>query len=69
MFDKAASEYGIDMKSSIMVGDKLSDLQAAKSAGVGRLVLFGDSTSELPSNELPFNTRSRLVDIIELLVH
>lgn len=69
MFDKAASEYGIDMKSSIMVGDKLSDLQAAKSAGVGRLVLFGDSTSELPSNELPFNARSSLVDIIELLVH
>lgn len=69
MFDKAAREYGIDMKSSIMVGDKLSDLQAANSAGVGRLVLFEDSTSELPSNNFPVNTRSSLADIIDLLVH
>ena len=69
MFDEAASEYGIDMKSSIMVGDKLSDLQAAKSAGVGKLVLFGDSTSELSDNELPFYTKSSLAGIIELLDH
>jgi D-glycero-D-manno-heptose 1,7-bisphosphate phosphatase len=68
MFIKAAREYGIDMKSSIMVGDKLSDLQAARSAGVGTLVLFEDSACELPSNELQFNKRSKLADIIELLV-
>ena len=69
MFIKAASEYGIDMKSSIMVGDKLSDLQAAKSAGVGRLVLFEDSATRLTNSEFHLNRRSSLADIIELLVH
>jgi D-glycero-D-manno-heptose 1,7-bisphosphate phosphatase len=68
MFDLAATEFGIDMKSSMMVGDKISDLRAAKTAGINNLVLFGDRTSNFSSDEFPFNTRSNLKDIVELIV-
>lgn len=68
MFDLAATEFGIDMKSSMMVGDKMSDLRAAKTAGINNLVLFGDRTSNFSSDEFPFNTRSNLKDIVELIV-
>lgn len=36
MFLKALSEFNIDMKSSIMIGDKQSDIDAASGAGVGK---------------------------------
>ena len=35
MLLQAAEKYGIDLEHSIMIGDKGSDMQAAKSAGVG----------------------------------
>lgn len=35
MLLQAAEKYGLDMARSIMVGDKDSDMQAAKNAGVG----------------------------------
>jgi D-glycero-D-manno-heptose 1,7-bisphosphate phosphatase len=35
MLLQAAEKYGIDLEHSIMIGDKDSDMQAAKSAGVG----------------------------------
>lgn len=35
MLLRAAVKYGIDMKHSIMIGDKNSDMQAASNAGVG----------------------------------
>ena len=31
--------YGIDMKSSIVIGDKLTDIQAGRDSGVGRAFL------------------------------
>lgn len=40
MFLRAAREHGIDMARSIMVGDKESDLAAARAAGVGRVELI-----------------------------
>ncbi len=39
LFLQAAERYRIDFSASLMVGDKLSDLQAAQKAGVSRLVL------------------------------
>ncbi len=39
MFLEAAEKFGIDMKNSIMIGDKPSDIEAAKRAGVGRTFL------------------------------
>ena len=38
MLLKAKKEFGIDMKSSVMIGDKKSDMEAGESAGVGKLV-------------------------------
>lgn len=35
----ACARHGIDPAASIMVGDKFSDIQAGRSAGIGRLVL------------------------------
>ena len=39
MFLKARDRYGIDMKSSIVIGDKLTDIQAGRDSGVGRAFL------------------------------
>jgi len=36
---RAAAERGIDLKSSVMVGDALRDLEAGRAAGVGACVL------------------------------
>lgn len=39
MLLRAAAELGIDLPASVIVGDKLSDLQAGRAAGVGRCIL------------------------------
>ncbi len=39
----AARDYGIDLQRSTLVGDKCSDMQAGRSAGVGRLVLLSST--------------------------
>ena len=48
MFVQAAADLNIDLASSLMVGDKCIDLEAATSAGVGHLahVLTGHGSSE-----------------------
>jgi len=43
MLLQAAKDLDLDMAASWCVGDKLSDMEAAKSAGVGHLVLFDPS--------------------------
>lgn len=48
MILRAASEHGIDLASSILIGDKQTDMQAAINAGVGRAYLVGVS-DPLPS--------------------
>ena len=45
----AARELGIDLASSIMFGDKISDLEAAHAAGVPLRVLLGTDAHELPA--------------------
>jgi D-glycero-D-manno-heptose 1,7-bisphosphate phosphatase len=41
MLLQAERELNIDLSSSIFVGDKASDMQAGRAAGVGRLLLLG----------------------------
>lgn len=41
MLVQAAREWQIDMARSLMVGDKVADMQAARAAGVGTCLLFG----------------------------
>ena len=38
MFLQAKKRFGIDMAASLMLGDKPSDIEAAKAAGVGRAI-------------------------------
>jgi histidinol phosphatase-like enzyme len=40
MIDRAALELSLELSSSKMIGDRLSDLEAARRAGVGTLVLL-----------------------------
>lgn len=40
MLLEAAQEHGIDLQASILVGDKGSDIQAGRAAGVGICMLF-----------------------------
>lgn len=46
MILQAAREHGIDLRESILIGDKESDVQAGRAAGVGRIIRLaeGDST-------------------------
>lgn len=39
MVDRAARSLGIDLAQSVLVGDRLSDVQAGRAAGVGRCFL------------------------------
>ncbi|MFT5162600.1 MAG: D-glycero-D-manno-heptose 1,7-bisphosphate phosphatase [Alteromonadaceae bacterium] len=39
MLQQAINDFDIDVSNSIMIGDKVSDMQAAKAAGVSRKVL------------------------------
>ncbi|HHH44570.1 MAG TPA: HAD family hydrolase [Gammaproteobacteria bacterium] len=41
MLLQAASDHGIDLGASIMVGDKASDIEAGLAAGVGTLLYYG----------------------------
>nr|WP_279331155.1 D-glycero-beta-D-manno-heptose 1,7-bisphosphate 7-phosphatase [Solimonas fluminis] len=43
MLRRAQQDLGIDMAASLMVGDKPSDIEAARAAGVGRAYLVGDA--------------------------
>lgn len=40
MLLRAQKNHGIDMQRSLMIGDKLRDMQAGEKAGVGTLLLF-----------------------------
>ena len=47
MFKLAAKEFDINMCNSVMIGDNISDLQAANSAGVGELILIGSVKEDI----------------------
>ncbi len=53
LIEAAARKYDIDLQRSIMVGDKPSDIEAAKRAGVGKAILLENR---------------RLIDVIEEIV-
>jgi histidinol phosphatase-like enzyme len=48
MLLQAAREWGIDLKQSFMVGDKLSDAEAGIRAGVKATILFGKDAASDP---------------------
>jgi D-glycero-D-manno-heptose 1,7-bisphosphate phosphatase len=46
MFRRAQSDLDLDLQSSILIGDKLSDIQAASAAGVGTQILLSAEETE-----------------------
>ena len=45
MLHKASLDLDINLSDSIMVGDNLTDMQAAESAGINKLFLYGKKSS------------------------
>ena len=45
MILEAAKDFAVDLKNSILVGDKLSDVEAGIAAGVGRNLLYDPTSS------------------------
>lgn len=39
LFERAIQKYGIDIENSLMIGDKPSDLEAAKNIGIAELIM------------------------------
>jgi D-glycero-D-manno-heptose 1,7-bisphosphate phosphatase len=53
MILKAAGDHGLNLSKSILIGDKLTDMQAGHSAGVKRLCLLGnDDASPVPHERI-----------------
>lgn len=72
MFFKAASDFNLDLSQSAMIGDKLSDMQAAILAGVKSRILFTEGrTSRINSNALTnciqVDTHSTTTQVIQRL--
>ena len=55
MFLEAQKDLNIDMVNSIMVGDKLTDVQASVAAGVGYHYLLMSSREEIMTGDLAQN--------------
>ena len=61
----AQKDYGLDLSKSILVGDKVSDIQAGIAAGVGKNYLF-DPLNQMNSEGICDIKVNRLTDIVRL---
>lgn len=62
MLLKAAEDLDIDLSSSIMIGDKMSDMQAGESAGVKECILINEDINT-PTITQGYRTFSRLSEV------
>ncbi|MBL1199089.1 MAG: D-glycero-beta-D-manno-heptose 1,7-bisphosphate 7-phosphatase [Nostoc sp. GBBB01] len=46
MIEQACEKYSIDLENSILIGDKISDMQAAKAVGIGKFYFLGKEDIE-----------------------
>ncbi len=65
MLIEAAEVGGFDLTRSIMAGDKVSDMEAGRRAGLSRLFLFGDDA--LPSGSVRADRASIVAAVAELV--
>ena len=49
MLLQARRDHGLDMAQSILVGDKVSDIEAGRAAGVGKCFLVASTTNQIRS--------------------
>ncbi|MGN0349340.1 MAG: D-glycero-alpha-D-manno-heptose-1,7-bisphosphate 7-phosphatase [Roseburia sp.] len=52
MLKRAVKEYGIDLTQSYMVGDRISDIQTGKRAGVKTVYLSGEKKMQVDADEV-----------------
>ena len=64
MLLRARSDFDLDLSSSILVGDTLSDIEAAIAAGVGTQILLR-SAANMPPAAAPCHVMDSLTDIKE----
>jgi D-glycero-D-manno-heptose 1,7-bisphosphate phosphatase len=62
MLIKARDEFDIDLPASVLIGDKDSDIEAGRKAGVGRLLLLRGAYEVTPANDV--TVYDSLVDIV-----
>lgn len=68
MLLQAAAEHGIDLRRSVLVGDRCTDLEAGHAAGVPKLFLFG-VTEVLPcASNIPYDVANTLFSIESQLI-
>jgi len=67
MILQAAREFGVEIPRSLLIGDKLTDIEAGIAAGVGCNVLFRASGTEHVPASTPCVLVNRLCDAIEFL--
>ena len=65
MIYRACDEHALDLESSVLIGDKKEDIQAAQNAGIGTSVLFSGKTIEMTVQ--PDLVSSSLIELTELL--
>ncbi len=46
LIEDAAREHGLDLARSVLIGDKASDVDAGRAAGVGQLFRFGSDAAD-----------------------
>ena len=68
MLLKAASEHQIDLQSSILIGDKLSDVKAGQAAGIGQCY-FVTTGKLIPNDERPLadGVFNSLIDVVNFI--
>lgn len=67
MLLQAAREFDIDMNQSLLVGDKVSDIEAGLRAGVGRNFLYQTGMPDIGRQAVATAEVTRLSEIIEKL--
>ena len=60
MFLQAQKRFEVDMATSIMIGDKQSDMLAAKNANIGKRILFTQDRSQLSEHQTRWHNASDL---------
>ena len=65
MIDLAKVQYKLNLKESILVGDKMSDIEAGQSAKIGHLILFNEFSNSKPLKS-NFSTIDKLITMLEL---
>jgi D-glycero-D-manno-heptose 1,7-bisphosphate phosphatase len=51
MLLRACSDFSLDLRSSVLIGDQLSDIDAANAAGIGTKILLRQEASEMKMHE------------------